>query len=151
MGKSVPSIEISEQLKLEEFDPSGETWVQFQRPRRFEREQLTRLRAQTVFEWDSDERGTVRQRDMVPETILDSERVALCLVDSNIMDEEGEGPLFVPGKTCRKARKRLPEVVKARFYEVWSELPDDLAEEIISLLHEWHPPFDWRHPEREGE
>jgi len=150
-GKKLPSIEISEPIPLKEYDETGETWVQFQRPRRWEREQLSRLRAQAVLEFDTAERGTVRQRDIVPETVVDSERVAVCLVDANILDEEGKGPVFVPGKTCRQAKKRFPINIKDNFYEAWEQLPDDLCEEIIAALLEFHPPFDWRNVERQGE
>jgi hypothetical protein len=147
MAKRLPGIEISEQIPLDGFDPEGKTWVQFQRPRRWEREQLSRLRAQSVLEWTNDEQGTVRQREIVPEPVMDSERVAMCLVDSNLEDSEGN-KVFVPAKSCRQARKSLSPKARDRFYEVWGDLPDDVAEEIILKLAEWHPPFDWRNPDR---
>jgi len=140
MAMRVPAIE-TEQVLLDE-----ETYVTFQRPRRWEREQISRLRAQSALEWDSDDRGTVRQRDLVPETILDSERVCLCLVDSNLADENGE-QLFIPGKTCRAAKQDITPKARDGFYKVWYALPDDIAEMIARKLHEWHPPFNWRNPE----
>lgn len=140
MAMKVPAVEI-EQVPLDE-----DTFVTFQRPRRWEREQISRMRAQAVLEWPEGER-IVRQRDIVPEDVLDSERVCLCLVDSNLCDEDGE-PIFVPGKSCRQAKKSLTDRAKAGFYEKWHELPDDVAELIIQKLQDWHPPFDWRNPER---
>lgn len=145
MSKRLPSIEISEAIPLTKYDESGETWVQFQRPRRWEREQISQIRARSVLEWDTESQGTVRQRDIVPEDVLDSERVALCLVDSNLCDEEGE-QLFVGGKTCRGTKKALSEKAKDGFYSAWHNLPDDVAAEIIEKLVEWHPPFNWRNP-----
>lgn len=145
MSKRLPGVEISEAIPLMAYDESGETWVQFQRPRRWEREQIAQIRARSVLEWDTDVRGTVRQRDIVPEDVLDSERVGLCLVDSNLCDEEGT-QLFVPGKTCRAAKKPLTEKTRDAFYEAWHNLPDDVAQEIIEALVAWHPPFNWRNP-----
>jgi hypothetical protein len=54
----------------------------------------------------------------------------------------------VPGKTCRQAKRPLNEKVKGGFYEQWYALPDDITEIIIEKMREWHPPFDWRNPER---
>jgi hypothetical protein len=145
MSKRLPSIEVSEAIPLSRYDESNETWVQFQRPRRWEREQISQIRARSVLEWDTESQGTVRQRDIVPEDVLDSERVALCLVDSNLCSEEGE-QLFVPGKSCRQAKKALLPGIKDKFYSAWHDLPDDVAQEIIEKLVEWHPPFNWRNP-----
>jgi len=145
MSKRLPSIEVSEAIPLSKWDETGETWVQFQRPRRWEREQIAQIRAKSVLEWDTEVQGTVRQRDIVPEDVLDSERVALCLVDSNLCGEDGE-PLFVPGKSCRATKKMLEPNTKTQFYKAFHSLPDDVATEIIEKLVEWHPPFNWRNP-----
>lgn len=158
MAYRVQDVEISGEIPLLSLDPSGETWVKFLRPRRWETEMLSKYRASTpVLEWD--ERGqTMRQKNLLPEPLMDSERVCLCLVDSNLVWEtkkEGDEteklvPVFLPGKTCRKpgAPGAMSETLRSAFYEAWQKLPDTVAEAIIEALHDWHPPFDWRNPDR---
>ena len=72
--------------------------------------------------------------------------VSLCLVDSNLAWEvDGEEvPIFVPGKNCRESGKLLPDRINNAFRKEWQELDDELCEEIIDKLREWHPPFNWR-------
>jgi len=134
-AKRLPDVEISEPLPLKEFDESGETWVQFQRPRRWEREQISQMRAKAILEFDTADQGTVRQRDVIPEDVLDGRRVCVCLVDSSLLDAQGK-PVFVPGKTCRAARKMLTNDVEDGFNAQWAELPDNVAQEISRLLAE---------------
>ena len=154
MPYEVEDVEVSGEIQLLALDPSGETYIKFQRPRRWESEALSRYRASTpILEWDESGQ-TMRQKNLLPEPIMDSERVCLCLVDSNLVwKSRGDDklvPIFIPGKTCRKAGSTEPmsNTLKELFYVAWRSLPDQVAEAIIAALHEWHPPFDWRNPGR---
>ena len=148
MARPVEGVVLSGQIPLTEWDPDGETYVEFQRPRRFEAEQLAQMQAKSTLEWDSADVGTMRQRERVPLALLESAMVSMCLVGSNLTrvnDETGEEePIFVPGKTCRAPKKLMPAKVESSFRKEWEELPDELAEEIVDKLREWHPPFNWR-------
>jgi len=151
MAKVVEGAILSERLPLKRFDPDGDTWVMFQRPARFEAEALARMQARSELVFDTEEQGRVTQRERVPLAELETTMVQLCLVESNLvkLDSKGEEvPVFVPGKTCRAARKMPTQGMQIRFLDEWRELPDELCEEIIDLLREFHPPFDWRNPAR---
>lgn len=153
MAKAVGSVLLSGKLPLKEWDDSEETWVEFQEPRRWEAERLAQMQAQSVLEWNSDDVGLMRQRDRMPLAAYESEMVAMCLVGSNLArvdDETGEeSPIFVPGKTCRAPRKGMSDKLGSAFKKEWSDLPATLCEEIIALLREWHPPFNWRDREED--
>lgn len=151
MAKVVEGIVLSERLPLKEFDPDGDTYVVFQRPARFESEALARMQARSELIFDTEEQGRVAQRERVSLAELETVMVQLCLVESNLamLNDKGEEvPIFVPGKTCRAARRPISANVQTGFMNKWQELPDELCEEIISLLRQFHPPFDWRNPGR---
>lgn len=153
MARAVKGIELSDKIPLEEWDPEGETWVRFQRPRRYEAETLAQMQAQTAYEFNTEERGKVTQRERIPLAVLESAMVSMCLVESNLTleSEEGESvPLFVQGQTCRSPRKPMPDKVDRGFQKVWRDLPDELCEEIVGKLREWHPPFNWRVTDEEA-
>jgi hypothetical protein len=145
MAKGLRGVVISDKLPLKVWDPSGDTYVQFQRPSRFETEQLDLVRARAELVWDTNEVGTVRQKDMTPLSVQESEMVAMCLVGSNLPDEDGD-PVFVPGKTCRQPGQAFTERMRNGFFSKWhgSDFPPELAQEIIEVLVEWHPDFDLR-------
>jgi len=150
MSKKVVGTVISEHIPLKEWDDSGETYVVFQRPKRWEEEVLDKMQAASELVWSTAEQGTVRQRDRTPLSVIESEMVAMCLVESNLAkaEEDGGAVLFVPGKSCRETRKSLSDKAKDGFYASWRELDGEIADEIVNLLREWHPPFDWRAPGR---
>lgn len=151
MAKAVEGIVLSERLALTRWDPDGDTYVVFQRPLRFEAEALARMQARSELVFDTEEQGRVTQRERVPLAELETTMVQLCLVESNLpkVTEDGEEvPVFVPGKTCRMARKGLTAKVQNGFLAEWHNLPDELCEEIVQQLQAFHPPFDWRSPER---
>jgi hypothetical protein len=145
MAKGLRGVVTSDKIPLKVWDPSGETYVRFQRPSRFEAEQLDTIRARAEIVWSTAEQGTVRQRDMTPLSVQESEMVAMCLVESNLPDDNGD-PVFVPGKTCRQSGVPLTERARGGFFGKWhgSDFPDELAQEIIEALVEWHPDFDLR-------
>jgi hypothetical protein len=136
---------VSDKLPLKTWDPTGDTWVQFQRPSRFETEQLDMVRARAEIVWNTQEQGTVRQRDMTPLSVQESEMVAMCLVGSNLPDADGD-PVFVPGRTCRQSGSPLTDRARTGFFGRWhgSDFPPELAQEIVDVLVEWHPDFDLR-------
>lgn len=146
MAKKLPKIQISDKIPLEEYDDSKETYVKFQRPARWESEQVDQLASQAETIIDG-ERRQIRQREVVPQSVLDSERVWQCLVDSNLPDPDGK-QLFVPGTTCRKANVEIEDYteLRAAFYKAWYTLPDEVADEIATALGDFHPPFNWRSP-----
>ena len=147
MAKGLSGIVLSERIFLDKWDPDKDTFVVFQRPSRWEMEELDKVYAQVELEFDDEKQGTMIQRNRVPFSVLESKQVSMALVESNIPDEEGN-PLFVPGKTCRAARKNMGQRAEEGFYRVWyrADFPPELAQEIVEKLHEWHPPFDWRNP-----
>lgn len=149
MARKLGGIILSERIPLKKWDPEGDEYVVFQRPARWEQEQLDAMQARSVLEWTTEEQGTVRQRERTPISILEAEQVCMCLVECSVEDAEGNR-LFVPGVTCRASMKPLGQKQREGFYKVWHR-PDfdpDLAKEIIELLHEFHPDFDWRNPSR---
>ena len=151
MAKVVEGVILSDRLPLTEFDPEGETYVVFQRPARFESEALSRMQARSELIFDTEEQGRVAQRERVSLAELETAMVQLCLVESNLakLDKDGEQvPIFVPGKSCRAARRPMSHNVQNKFLDEWQQLPDEICEEIIFLLRQFHPPFDWRNPER---
>lgn len=149
MSKAVVTNVISEEIPLKKFDESGKTWVKFQRPKRWEAEQLAHTQAQSELIYNTEQRGEVRHRERVPLAIIESQMVSMCLVESNLTDED-EKQIFVPGKTCREARKELSERVQKGFYEKWHDLDNEICEEIVDLLRAWHVPFNWRAEEGEA-
>lgn len=146
MARQLEDIVVSDEIALTEFDPGGDVWVRFQRPTRLEAESLAEMQARSELVWNTAEQGQVAQRDRTPLAVLESDMVAMCLVGSNL--QRGDEDVFVPGKTCRHQGKALGQMQRKGFYGEWYKLPDELAEEIIAKLREWHPPFDWRSPER---
>ena len=149
MARQLSGVVLSERVKLDRWDPEGDEYVVFQRPSRWEMERLAAMQARSELVWNTEEQGTVRQRERTPIAELEAEQVCMCLVECSVKDAEGE-PLFVPGKTCRAAMKRMGQRQRDGFYGVWHR-PDfdpDLAEELIEKLHEFHPEFDWRNPDR---
>lgn len=145
-GMQVPAFEISPELFLT-LDPLGKTFVRFQRPSRREREQLQSIIGRQQIEWTTD--TTYRQKDVVPQSVLDGHRVAMTLVECNLRDRDDEKKLlFEPGVSCRAVGQPLTNAIEEEFRARWDLLPDPLAEDLAKLLHEWHPPFDWRHPSR---
>ena len=154
MAKAIEGVVLSGPIRLEKYDPDGDSYVVFQRPARWEREKLDEMQARVEYEWDSAERGKVRQRNHVPPSRLETQMVAMCLVECNIPAGAGhpivkEGALlFVPGQSCRQAHKFLTGSTEEAFKKVWDTLPDDLAEEIIAALMEFHPPFNWKVPQQ---
>ena len=143
MAKSVSGTVVSEQIPLTEFDDTGNTWVVFQRPKRRESEKLAIMQAQSELIYNTDAQGEVRQRDRIPLTVIESQMVCLCLVESNLSYEDGK-QLFIPGQTCRMTKKQVTIKVDDGFNQAWGDLDDDLADEIVDKLREWHPPFNWR-------
>jgi hypothetical protein len=151
MAKGLTGAVLSDKMRLKKWDPDGDAYVVFQRPSRWEAEQLAKMQAQSELVWRTDEQRTVRQRDRTAIAVLESEQVAMCLVECNIPNEEGE-LLFVPGQTCRAPMKGFGQRQREGFYKVWYQpgFDPDLAEEIVDALHKFHPPFDFRSPD-EGE
>lgn len=151
MARVVEGVTQSDHIFLKVWDPDGDTYVVFQRPRRREAELLSEMQAQSVLEWDTDTQGRVRQSERVPLSILESTMVSMCLIDSNLAREVGgeEVQVFIPGKSCRAGGKGFPDRVQNAFSKEWRELPDELCEEIVDLLREWHPPFNWRGDEED--
>ena len=137
------SAVTSGEVALMRYDSDGESYVVFQEPRRYEQEEVDRLQLSSEISWSTEERGTVSQKDRVPLSALESYMVCLCLVGSNIPDDDDK-LIFNPGKTCREPGKVLTEAAKKGFYRVWNALPGDLADEIAEKLVEFYPPFDWR-------
>lgn len=150
MAKAIGGTVLSDVIRLEQWDPDGDSYVMFRRPTRLDAERLAQMQAQSVIEWTEESQRTVRQRERVPWAILFSEMACLCLVECNIPEEESGPPLFIPGKTCLPPNHTgpIPEKIRQGFYRVWHLLPNELCEEIISKLMDFHPPFDWREPMR---
>ena len=154
MAKGLGGIVLSERLFLKKWDPDEDTYVVFQRPARWESEQIAAMQAKAELVIPDEGRDLIqRERTAVP--VIEAQMVCMCLVECNLPDENGE-PVFVPGRTCRAKRKRMTERVQEGFYRAWyrPDFPDDLAEEMIELLRQWHPPFNWRgggEEEEEGE
>ena len=145
MAKPAKGVVISEEIPLKKHDESGKTWVKFQRPKRWEQEQIDTLQLQSEVIWNTETRGEMRQRERVPLSVIESEMVAVCLVESNLSWEDTPDQLiFKPGRTCRAAKKPSDEKIRKAFYDQWNELDSDLADEIVAVLREWHPPFNWR-------
>lgn len=152
MARALEGVVVSEAIPLLEWDDTGGTYVKFQRPSRVEEENLATMQARSELVWSTEERGRVTQRERVPLTVLESEMVAMTLVECNLPEADGETLVFVPGKTCRRMNGPFDDKVRNGFYKAWyrPDFPPELAEEIVDKLIEWHPPFDWRNP-GEGE
>lgn len=148
MAKAIGGLVLSERLRLSQYDPEGDSYVVFQRPSRMEAERIASMQAQSVLEWTSEEHGVMRQRERVPIAVLESEMVAMSLVECNVPWTKEGDLVFTPGVSCREQDKPLTERVRGNFYEVWHKLPNDLCENIIAELQRFHPPFDWRKPDR---
>jgi hypothetical protein len=145
MAKGLHGVVVSDKIPLTVWDPTGDTFVRFQRPSRFETEQLDMVRARAELVWNATDVGVVRQRDMTPLSVQETEMVAMCLVESNLPDDGGE-LVFKPGKTCRQSGQAMSERARAGFFSKWhgSDFPPELAQEIVEALIEWHPDFDLR-------
>jgi len=153
MARPVEGVVLSDRIFLEKWDPDKDTWVIFQRPARYEAEALAQLQARAERVYNTEQQGQVILRENTPIAQVESAQVKLCLVESNLakVNENGDEELiFVPGKTCRSVRKPLTERVEGGFSKEWLNLPDELCEEIISKLQDWHLPFKWWAP-AEGE
>jgi hypothetical protein len=138
-------------MYLTKWDPDGDEYVVFQQPSRLEQETIDAMQAQSELVFHTDEQGKVTQRDRVPMSKLESEMVAMCLVESSI--KKDDELVFVPGKTCRLKGKGMGQIQHHGFYKVWHspDFPPELAEEIVEKLFEFYPPFDWRAPDRPNE
>lgn len=149
MARKLDGIVLSEQVPLDRWDPEGDEYVVFQRPARWEEEQLDAMQARSVYEFNTEEQGLVRQRERTPIAQLESEQVCMCMVECSVQDADGT-QLFVSGDTCRAPRKKLGSKQRDGFYRVWyrPDFPSELAAEIIEKLHQFHPPFDWRNSDR---
>lgn len=140
----------SGQLKLEDLDPSGDTWVEFRRPSRREVENLAEFEGQVYTEWDEPLTGrgegavrTFRQKDVQPLVKTQSRMVALTLIGTNIkLRAKDKAPIFVAGQNCRTATDTNPAEYLAAFEETWGSLPDSVCRAIYKQLAIWHPPFD---------
>jgi len=149
MAKKAPGLVLSEQMALKTFDPTGDTWVVFQRPRRLEEERLDTMQLRAEVVWNTAREGEMRQRDRTPMSVIESEQVCMALVECN-MPGEDDKLIFTPGKTSRAAGQPLEvdSPIRKAFYEAWHSLDSTICDEIVQLLQEFHPPYDWRHPER---
>lgn len=151
MPYEVPEIEISEKMYLDELDgedvkEADRTWVMFQRPSRAERIAVSKKAADVETHFREGDQ-TWYQKAGVPQSELDDVRMAYALVDSNIM--RAKKLLFVSGKTCREAHKPLTDDQYRAFMQAWRQLPDpEVTEPILRALREFHPPYDWRNPQR---
>ena len=153
MARPVEGVVLSDRIFLKEWDPDEDTWVVFQRPARYEAEALAQLQARAERVYNTEQQGQVVLRESTPVAQIESAQVKLCLVESNLsrVEEDGEEkPIFVPGRTCRRARKPLTERVEEGFAREWGSLDNELCEEIILALQDWHLPFKWWAP-AEGE
>ena len=155
MARPVGGVVLSDRIYLEKWDPDKDTWVVFQRPARYEAEALAQLQARAERVYNTENQGQVILRESTPIAQVESAQVKLCLVESNLVWGEGglgsDGdPIFVPGKTCRRPRKNLTNTVENGFQQVWDTLDNELCEEIIESLQNWHLPFKWWAP-AEGE
>lgn len=144
MAKALEGVVLSDRIRLDKWDPDGDSYVVFQRPSRWESEQLAAMQAQSELVFDTEQRGEVRQRDRTALAVLESRMVAMTLVECNIPSADTGDLVFIPGQSCRAPRKKLTDRVEKGFYEAWYALPDELSEEIIDKLRDWHPPFNWR-------
>jgi hypothetical protein len=150
MAKRLPGIIVSDEIPLDAFDETGETWVKFRRPKRWEVEELSKVQAESELMWDLASQGRLVERRLTTMTQVESEMVYLCLVDSNLLDEEGE-PVFVPGKSCRMVKGRPKPKVRDAFFQAWGDVDGEVASEIVEKLMAFHPPFNWRSPQQAGE
>jgi hypothetical protein len=151
MARQLSDVVYSGKLYLNKWDPDGDEYVVFQQPSRLEQETIDAMQAQSELVFNTEERGKVTQRDRMPMSKIESEMVAMCLVECSI--KKGDEPIFVPGRTCREAGKGFGQVQRRGFYKVWHspDFPPELADEIVEKLFEFYPPFDWRSPERPNE
>jgi hypothetical protein len=148
MSYKVKSLVISDRIPLDGIDPSNETYVVFQRPARWEAERIYQEQAKAEIIFNSADMGTVRQRERVAPAVIESMMVAMCLVESNLAFE-GDELIFTPGKNCRVAGKDQNTEIENKFFKAWYKLPDEVCEEIIAKLQDWHPPFNWGIKEEE--
>lgn len=144
MALDIGEIEISEPIPLLDVDPSGKTFVQFQRPARWETERIVREATGSVELIFGE--GDTRQRNYTPSNIVDSIRVGVMLIRCDITREKK--PLFVPGKNLRRPRGTFPSNLETEFLKTWWSLPDPICVSIINAMRQWHPPYDWTRPER---
>jgi hypothetical protein len=146
MARQLEDVVVSGQLFLKTWDPDGDEWVRFQRPSRLEAETLAEMQSRSELVFHTETEGQVSQRDRTPLAVLESEMVAMCLIESSLMKDDEL--VFKPGVTCRAQGKNLGSKQRAGFYRAWHNMNNDLCEEIITLLQDWHPDFDWRNPDR---
>ena len=79
MARQLSGVVLSDKIILNVWDPDGDEYVIFQRPSRWEDEQLAAMQAKSELVWSTDEQGTVRQRERTPVAVLEAEQVAMCL------------------------------------------------------------------------
>jgi len=133
----------SGQMRLEKWDPDGDSYVIFQEPRRGEQQEIDTLLASSEITY-ADGGREIKQRDRMPLSVQEEHMVARTLVECNVPEEDSDKPIFYPGKTCRAAGKALTGDVSVAFGKVWRNLPGKLADEIVELMGEFYPPFSWR-------
>jgi len=149
MAKPLEGIVLSEPIRLEQYDPDGDSYVIFQRPARWEAEKIAELYSQTPIQYE-DAGRKITQMNTTPWAVVDREQVKMCLVECNIPTEDGK-LVFKPGASCRAPKGAISDRIEVRFYAAWFSLPDDLAEEIAEKLRKWHPPFARGQEAEEGE
>lgn len=145
MARQLEGVIASDKMFLKKWDPDGDEYVRFQRPTRWEAERIAEMQSRSELVWHTDTEGQVSQRDRTPLAVLESEMVAMCLIECSLMRDDKL--LFQGGTTCRAEGKGLGAKQREGFYKVWYSLPDELCNEIVSLLQEWHPDFNWRNPQ----
>ena len=146
MALQIKGTILSPKIPLDQSDPDGDTYVVFRRPRQMEAELLSDLWVRHPIQWEEGGRK-ITQLTSTSWAQVDREQVKLCLVESNILDENGK-PLFKPGYSCRAPDGAVTEQIERRFLEAWGKLDPDVADEICTKLRLWHHPFARSEEER---
>jgi len=131
--------------KLIRSDASGDTFVTIRQAMQGQQEERARLFdeiTRVIRDQNYGQVDEIKQRISMEE--LKRVEVRLTLVDCNILDRDGQTPLFT--FVDDGVAKRL-SMTETRFNEQWGKLPPEVAQEISEMTLKCNPSWSRKNPE----
>lgn len=135
MPKAI-STPLEKTFKLDQFDPTGETFVIVRQATQAQHERRAELFDEITRIYNDAVAGETQIKQRISVEELKRIEVMLTLAECNILDEDGATPLFT--FVQERGRPRLA-MTENRFKEAWGKLPTEVAEEIHKKIREVNP------------